>query len=82
MIDSYVPKADQAAALFLAGKRKEALKMAKTFRFAISAEDSKQLVRGFECYDNGRFYEQLGYNAREEIEKACNIFKKCFVREN
>lgn len=74
-------KQSQAVQSYLRGERVRALKMAKNFRYGITDMESKTLIRGFECTHNPRFYEMLGYNPSEEIEKACQIFEKCFLKE-
>ena len=61
------------------GQYKEALRVAKDFKIGISTEQSKMIKQAYECmvYDS-RFYEQLGINVTDSINKGIEIIKSLF----
>lgn len=75
-----VSKTQQAVALFLAGKVKEALKLAGTFRIGLTKDEQATLKRGYECMINPQFYVQLGRDPDEGQRKACSLFRAKWVQ--
>ncbi|KYD28559.1 hypothetical protein [Geobacillus stearothermophilus] len=69
-------KVKQAIELYRNGDIKKALGLAKTFRIGLTKEERGQLARGYECIVHKAFYESIGRNPKEEIEKAKAIFEK------
>ncbi|MED3746673.1 MULTISPECIES: hypothetical protein [Geobacillus] len=69
-------KVKQAIEFYQNGDIKKALGFAKTFRIGLTKEERSQLVRGYECIIHRAFYESIGKNPKEEIEKAKAIFEK------
>jgi len=57
---------------------KKALKIIKTFRVGLTKDEKDQITRGYECYNNHVFYEQLGFNKDEEISKSIEIITNKF----
>ena len=51
----------------------EACRIAREFRRDFVKEDVKTVCRAFEMTWNAAFYEQLGYKAEVEMEKAKDI---------
>lgn len=51
----------------------EACRIAREFRRDFIKEDAKTVCRAFEMTWNATFYEQLGYKAEVEMEKAKDI---------
>lgn len=57
----------------------EALKIAKTFTIELTKEQNTVVRRAYEMHWNNRFYEALGYNLNEEVDKAVAILKEVYA---
>lgn len=57
----------------------EALKIAKTFTIELTKEQNAVVRRAYEMHWNIKFYEALGYNLDEEVEKAVAILKEVYA---
>lgn len=68
-------KTQEALELFKQKEYKQAFKIFKTFRINFSKEESKQISRTFEMFNNIQFYNQLGYNFNEELNKSIDIIE-------
>lgn len=66
-------KTDQVRLALREADDRTALRIGKTFRYGMSQEDRKQVARAAECLCHPDFYEQLGYDSIEEIEKGIAV---------
>ena len=74
-------KTQVAIDFFKQNKLKEAFQIVKDFRMGITKEEKNILSRGYGCIQNPSFYQELGMDIKNEIEKAVEVFKKLFVQE-
>lgn len=63
-------KSDMVRRLVAAGDYKAALRIAKDFRLGITKEQQSDMVRGFECLNNARFYQSIGYDPAQIAQKG------------
>lgn len=63
-------KSDRVRRLIREGEYKAALRIAKDFRLGISKEQSDDMVRGYECMTNPRFYRSLGKDTDKIAQKG------------
>lgn len=63
-------KSDAVRRLVAAGDYKVALRIAKGFRLGISKQQSDDMIRGYECMTNARFYESLGMDTAKIAQKG------------
>lgn len=63
-------KSDMVRRLVAEGDYKAALRIAKDFRLGITKEQRSDMVRGFECLTNPRFYQSLGMNTSDIAQKG------------
>lgn len=63
-------KSDKVRRLIREGDYKAALRIAKDFRLGITKEQSDNMIRGFECMTNPRFYRSLGMDTDKIAEKG------------
>ena len=71
-------KSDTVRTLVAEGRYKEALRIAKEFRYGISKEDSDNMKRGYECIVHPRFYKQLGVNTEQIMLKGVETLKRLY----
>lgn len=69
----------QAIDLVNEGKIVEALKIVHTFQREFTKEQKSILKRAHEMQSNPKFYEQLGYNADEQLKQAEKIIKDVYA---
>lgn len=60
------------------GDYKKALEVAKSFNVELNKEQNTIVRRAYEMTWNPGFYEQLGFNAEEEYQKAVAILKEVY----
>lgn len=63
-------KSDRVRRLIREGDYKAALRIAKDFRLGISKEQSDNMIRGYECMTNPRFYVSIGVDIARTVEKG------------
>lgn len=63
-------KSDRVRRLIREGDYKAALRIAKDFRLGISKEQSDDMIRGYECMTNPRFYLSIGVDIARTVEKG------------
>ena len=63
-------KSDAVRRLVGEGKFKEALRIAKNFRIGFTEEDRDIMTRGYECMVHPGFYESIGADISDSINKA------------
>ncbi len=63
-------KSDRVRRLIREGDYKAALRIAKDFRLGISKEQSDDMIRGYECMTNPRFYVSIGVDIARTVEKG------------
>ena len=63
-------KSDRVRRLIREGDYKAALRIAKDFRLGISKEQSDDMIRGYECMTNPRFYVSIGVDITKTVEKG------------
>lgn len=63
-------KSDRVRRLIREGEYTAALRIAKDFRLGISKEQSDNLIRGYECMTNPRFYVSIGVDIARTVEKG------------
>jgi hypothetical protein len=70
-----IPGAKTAAlrAHYAAGEKKEALKIAASFRMDITREEHNILKKGYECFHYGDTYRQMGVDPDAAIEAAWQL---------
>ena len=66
-------KSDIVRKLVADGDYKKALSIVKGFRLGISKEDSRQMIRAYECMVNPTFYQQIGKDTDFEIKEGIRI---------
>lgn len=69
-------KTEIAREAYLNGDKKEALRIAKTFRIGLTKADRDFLVRAYECMVHPEFYQMLGKDPQTEIEKGIQVFEE------
>lgn len=72
-------KTAKAVQAFQQGLKKEALRIAQTFRIGLSTDERKALSLGYECLVRPDFYRQLGKNPEQLIARAEEVFKLKFI---
>ncbi len=72
-------KSDIVRRMVAKGDFKSALRIAKEFRLGISKEDSDTMKRGYECLIYPSFYQQIGINPSEAVEKAVQTVRKLYA---
>lgn len=73
-------KTEIAREAYLNGDKKEALRIAKTFRIGFTKVDRDSLVRAYECMVHPEFYQMLGKDIQDEIEKGVQVFEEKILR--
>ena len=63
-------KSDRVRRLIREGDYKSALRIAKDFRLGVSKEQSDNMIRGYECMTNPRFYISIGVDIPKTVEKG------------
>ena len=63
-------KSDRVRRFIREGDYKAALRIAKDFRLGISKEQSDNMIRGYECMTNPRFYVSIGVDIARTVEKG------------
>ena len=63
-------KSDRVRRLIREGDYKAALRIAKDFRLGISKEQSDDMIWGYECMTNPRFYVSIGVDIARTVEKG------------
>lgn len=63
-------KSDRVRRLIREGDYKAAFRIAKDFRLGISKEQSDNMIRGYECMTNPRFYVSIGVDIARTVEKG------------
>ena len=66
-------KSDKVREYVKSGDFKSALKIAKSFRLGITAEQQSDMTRAYECMTNERFYKSLGYDIPATIQRGINV---------
>lgn len=74
-------KTQQMLDLLNAGKTKEALAIAKTFRIGFTKEQQKVLGVGYECLVHPAMYKQLGKDCEACVEAAVQLLKDTYAQE-
>lgn len=62
-------------------KYKEAMKVAKGFKYELNAEQRDVVTRAYESYTNPRFYQSLGQDIQENIRKGIETLKEIYKGE-
>ena len=75
---AYKTKTGEVRRLVARREYKKALSIAKSFTIGISAEDRRNMVRGFECMTWLGFYSEVGFDEREVIEKAVETMNRLY----
>jgi hypothetical protein len=65
-----VNKTQQVVEHLKKGDLKDALKIARTFRMGYTPEERATVTRGYECLVHPKFYQALGMNCTEAVQKA------------
>lgn len=73
-----VRKSDTVRDLVRRGEDQKALAIAKKFVLGISPEDKSSMVRAHECMVSPRFYQSLGVNVDEVIDKGVDVLKRIY----
>lgn len=60
------------------GKYKDALRLVKTFRIGVTAEDRNVFSMAYECILYPEFYRALGINPHLKAEEGIKLLKKLF----
>lgn len=63
-------KSDTVRRLVAAGDYQAALRIAKGFRLGITKQQSDDMIRGYECMTNPRFYRSLGLDTDKIAQKG------------
>lgn len=71
-------KSDIVRRLVAEGDYKAALQIAKNFRIGISKQESDDMVRGYECMTNPRFYQSLGMDTDKIAQKGIETVKHLY----
>ena len=71
-------KSDAVRRLVAAGEYKAALRIAKGFRLGITKQQSDDMIRGFECLTNPRFYQSLGFDTTALVHKGVETLKQIY----
>ena len=72
-------KSDRVRRLIREGDYKAALRIAKDFRLGISKEQSDNMIRGYECMTNPRFYVSIGVDIARTVEKGLETLLSLYV---
>ena len=72
-------KTDIVKRLLAVGNHRQALGIARGFKFGVSKDESQQMKLAYECMAHRDFYKQLGKNPDEEIEAGISILIKLFA---
>ena len=59
-------------------KYKEAMKIAKGFKYELNKEERDIVTRAYESYTNPRFYKSLGQDIQENIRKGIETLKEIY----
>ena len=70
-----ISKTEQAKTLFIDNKIKKSLKIFKGFDRVFTKDELKILGRTYEMFSNLRFYESLGFNFNDQLEKSMSIIR-------
>jgi hypothetical protein len=62
-----------------AGNALEATKLAKAFKIELTKEQQAIVARAFEMSHSPAFYEQLGFNAADQLQKAETILREVYA---
>lgn len=71
-----IKKTDRAREAFRAGDYKTSLRLAKTFRLGLNADERAALVRAYECIVHPEFYRSIGKDPETEIERGLRVFEE------
>ena len=63
------------------GRYKEALAIAKGFRIGISQEQSRKMVKAYECMVHERFYRSLGEDIPAKINEGIDVLLAIYGKE-
>lgn len=63
-------KSDAVRRLVAAGEYKSALRIAKDFHLGITKQQRDDMIRGYECMTNPRFYISIGKDPATLAQKA------------
>jgi len=66
-------KTKQLRAHYAKGEKKEALRIASSFRMDITKEDHNVLKKGYECFHYGDTYRQMGIDPEKAIADAWEL---------
>jgi len=76
-----ITKSAAVRELVINGDYKKALSIVKGFRLGITKEESKKLVRAYECMVHTRFYEQIGIDITTAISEGIEILKILYGKD-
>ena len=71
-------KTDIVKRLLADGNHRQALGIARSFKFGVSKDESQQMKLAYECMAHRDFYKQLGKNPDEEIRTGIEVLLKHF----
>lgn len=76
-----ITKSMEVVNLIREEKYKEAMRIAKDFKFELNKEQRNIISRGYESYTNPRFYQSLGQNIEENIRKAIDVLLEVYKED-
>lgn len=71
-------KSDAVRRLVAAGDYQSALRIAKSFRLGISKQQLDDMIRGYECMTNPRFYKSLGMDTAKIAQKGVETVRSLY----
>ena len=63
------------------GNWKEALRIAKDFRLNVTAKQREEMGRAYECMVHPSFYQQIGIDVSEAVEKGKAVVEALYGPE-
>ena len=66
-------KTDAVKEAVASGEMKKALRIAKSFRINVTAEQRDAMSRAYECIVHPEFYRQIGVDIQSAIEKGVSV---------
>lgn len=73
-----IKKTEQVRILVRERRYKEALRIAKGFRLGITAEQSRRMVRAYECMVHSDFYRSIGKDIQVCIDGGVAVLNEVF----
>lgn len=71
-------KSDAVRRLVASGDYQAALRIAKNFRLGITKQQSDDMIRGYECMTNPRFYRSLGLDPDKIAQKGVETVQRLY----